>query len=82
MDTGFMCATMDKDMRDNCFKAWNKGKESIFIKMEEYMKENGQMIKDKDKELRKMRSKEYFTTVNGLMIRKMDMEKFVCWITQ
>ena len=78
---GFMFITMGKDTKGNCSKVWKKGKVSIFIKMEGLMKDNGATIKDKVRELKEIRLKEYTIKVNGRMTKSKVMVGYVSWIT-
>lgn len=80
MDMDFMCIMMDKDMKDNCSKAWKKDKESTFTKMEGFIKDNGLMIKGKVKELKKTKLRAYTMKVIGQMIKSKEMAEYICSI--
>lgn len=82
MDMGFMFIMMGKDTKGNCSKVWKKDKGSIFIKMEGFMKDNGATTKDKVRESKEIRLKEYTTKVNGRMTKSKVMVGYVSWITQ
>lgn len=82
MVMGFMFTKMGKDTKGNCTKEWKKDKESIFTRMEGYMKGDGVTIKDKVKVSKQTRLKEFIIKANGLMTKNKVMVGYVFWITQ